>query len=306
MQNTDAVRFRGVSFRYGQVRAVSGLDLTIPCGQTVALLGPNGAGKSTTIAMLLGLLAPAAGTVELFGAAPAAASTAGKVGAMLQETQLLPRITVAELLAFIRGLYPDPLPTDELVRLADLDELTGRRLERLSGGQSQRVKFAAAIAGRPDLLVLDEPTAAMDVESRHDFWRAMRRYARDGHTVLFSTHYVEEADESADRVVVIAGGRLIADGTPAAIRRSVGTHTVGIAVPVDGTGGLDRLPAVTAVEIRGDRAYLTTDDPDATVLALAGSGLLHDLEVHGARLEDAYLALTAASDTEPILEGAAR
>ncbi|BCJ32540.1 ABC transporter ATP-binding protein [Actinocatenispora thailandica] len=306
MQNTDAVRFRGVSFRYGQVRAVSDLDLTIPCGQTVALLGPNGAGKSTTIAMLLGLLAPAAGRVELFGTSPNAASTAGKVGAMLQETELLPRVTVAELLAFVRRLYPHPMPLDELVRLADLDGLLGRRLEKLSGGQSQRVKFAAAIAGRPDLLVLDEPTAAMDVESRHGFWRAMRRYAREGHTVLFSTHYVEEADESADRVVVVAGGRLIADGTPAAIRRSVATHNVGIAVPVEGTAGLDRLPAVTAVEIRGDRAYLSTDDADATVLALAASGLLHELEVRGARLEDAYLALTAGDGTEPILEGAQR
>jgi ABC-2 type transport system ATP-binding protein len=306
MQNTDAVRFRGVSFRYGQVRAVSGLDLTIPCGQTVALLGPNGAGKSTSIAMLLGLLAPDSGRVELFGTTPTVASTAGKVGAMLQETELLPRVTVAELLGFVRGLYPDPMPLDELVRLADLDGLLGRRLEKLSGGQSQRVKFAAAIAGQPELLVLDEPTAAMDVESRHGFWRAMRRYARAGHTVLFSTHYVEEADESADRVVVIAGGRLIADGTPATIRRSVAAHNVGIAVPANGTAGLDRLPAVTAVEVRGDRAYLSTDDADATVLALAESGLLRELEVRGARLEDAYLALTAEQGTDAILEGAQR
>ena len=301
----DAVRFRGVSFRYGQVRAVSDLDLTISCGQTVALLGPNGAGKSTSIAMLLGLLAPETGRVELFGASPDAASAAGRVGAMLQETQLLPRITVAELLGFIRGLYPHPMETDELVRLADLDELTDRRLERLSGGQSQRVKFAAAIAGRPDLLVLDEPTAAMDVEARHDFWRAMRRYARSGRTVLFSTHYVEEADESADRVVVIAGGRLIADGTPAAIRRSVGSHQVGVAVPADGTAGLDQLPAVSAVEVRGDRAYLATTDADATVLALAETGRLHEVEVRGARLEDAYLALTTES-APAVREGASR
>jgi len=300
MQNTDAVRFCSACFHYGPVRAVSDLDLTIPCGQTVALLGPNGAGKSTSIAMLLGLLAPDSGRVELFGTTPDRASAAGRIGAMLQETQLLPRVTVAELLAFVRGLYPDPMPTDELLRLADLTELADRRLEKLSGGQSQRVKFAAAIAGRPDLLVLDEPTAAMDVESRHDFWRAMRRYAGTGRTVLFSTHYVEEADESADRVVVIAGGRIIADGTPAAIRRSVGVSSVGVAVPRGGTAGLDRLPAVTAVEIRGDRVYLASDDADATVLALAQAGLLRDLEVRGARLEDAYLALTTDS-----LEGAA-
>lgn len=292
---TDAVAFAGVSKSYGAVRAIEDLDLTIPCGQTVALLGPNGAGKSTTINLMLGLFGADRGRIELFGGTPEAASTAGRVGAMLQETRLVPRVTVGELLGFVRRLYPKPMPTADLLRVANLRELAGRRLEKLSGGQSQRVKFAVAIAGRPDLLVLDEPTAAMDVESRHEFWASMRRYSREGHTVLFSTHYVEEADESADRVVVIAGGRIVADGTPAAVRRASAAQTVAIACPYDGTAGLARLPGVTAVEVRADRAYLTTTDPDAVVLALVERGLLRDVEVRGARLEDAYLTLTGAT-----------
>ena len=211
---------------------------------------------------------------------------------MLQETQLVPRVTVTELLTFVRGLYPRPMSLDELLRMANLTDLRGRRLEKLSGGQAQRVKFAVAIAGRPDLLVLDEPTAAMDVESRHEFWLSMRRYAREGHTVLFSTHYVEEADASADRVVVIAGGRIVADGTPAHIKSSAGQQVVGITVPANGFAGLGRLPGVTAVEAHAERVELSTVNADATVLALVEHGLLRDVEVRGARLEDAFLALT--------------
>jgi ABC-2 type transport system ATP-binding protein len=256
--------------------------------------------------MLLGLTRPDAGEVQVFGTDPVTAVQAGRVGAMLQAGALLPDVTVKELVTMFAGLHRHPMPVATAMELAGVTDIAGQKTQKLSGGEAQRVRFALGLVPDPDLLVLDEPTAAMDVESRHGFWRAMRRYARAGHTVLFSTHYVEEADESADRVVVIAGGRLIADGTPAAIRRSVATHDVGIAVPANGTAGLDRLPAVTAVEIRGDRAHLSTDDADATVLALAESGLLRELEVRGARLEDAYLALTAEHGTEAILEGAQR
>ncbi len=294
-----AVRFDSVTKAYGAVRAVSGLTLSIPRGQTVALLGPNGAGKSTSINMLLGLFPPDRGQIELFGESPEGASSAGRVGAMLQETQLVPRITVVELLSFVRGLYASPMAMTDLLRIANLSDLAKRRLERLSGGQAQRVRFAMAIAGQPDLLVLDEPTAAMDVESRREFWASMRAYAGGGRTVLFSTHYLEEADESADRVVVIADGRLVADGTPTEIKRSVAGRTVSVAVDDADTAGLARLPGVVDVAVRADRAYLTTTDSDATVLALAAAtaartagGPLRDLEVTSARLEDAFLALT--------------
>ena len=300
--NSDgaAVVFSGVSKSYGAVRAVDDLTLTIPRGETVAMLGPNGAGKSTSINMMLGLFPPDAGTIEVFGSTPAAAGTAGRVGAMLQESQLVPRVKVAELLNFVRGLYRDPMSLDEVLRIGNLDDLAGRRLEKLSGGQSQRVRFAVAIAGQPDLLVLDEPTAAMDVESRREFWASMRAYARKGRTILFSTHYLEEADDSADRVVVIAGGRLVADGSPTEIKKTVAGRTVSIDLAGGPTTGLELLPGVVGVEIRADRAFLTSTDSDATVLALAGRGLVRELEVASARLEDAFLALTETVEREAV------
>jgi ABC-2 type transport system ATP-binding protein len=286
-----AVDLRGVSFRYGQVRAVDGLNLTIRPGEVVALLGPKGAGKSTTINLMLGVLAPDAGTVRISGMAPAQAIKQGRIGAMPQEGGLVPRTTVAELVRFLHGLYPDPMPVADVLATAGLTDLAGRTVERLSGGQAQRLRFAMALVGHPDLLVLDEPTAALDVASRREFWAAMRGYARSNRTIVFSTHYLEEADDNADRIVVIAGGRIIADGTSEVIKKVVAGRTVSF--DLTGTSaGLDRLPGVVAVEIRGDRAHLSTTDSDATVVALASAGLVRDLEVVGAGLEEAFMTLT--------------
>ncbi|ASW57600.1 sulfate ABC transporter ATP-binding protein [Plantactinospora sp. KBS50] len=315
----------GVGYRYGAAKAVDGLDLSVAAGEVLALLGPNGAGKSTTINLLLGLLPPETGTVQIFGQRPAQAVAAGRIGAMLQENQLLPRIRVAELLDFAHGLYPDPMPVDEVLDLAHLTGLAGRMTEALSGGQQQRVRFAMAVIGRPDLLVLDEPTAALDVEARRDLWVAMRRYVARGRTLLFSTHYLAEADENADRIVVIAQGRKIVDGSPEEIKRTVPGRRLSIRWPQGGDGGpgadtappvaagldigsgaaagadaapdaaagpLTGLPGVVSVDLVADRAVLASTDSDATVLALAQRGLVRDLEVVGANLEDAFLAIT--------------
>ena len=200
----DAISFTDISKSFGAVRAVESLDLTIGAGQSVALLGPNGAGKSTSIGMLLGLVRPTTGTVGVFGTDPDDAVKAGRVGAMLQEGALPEGLTVREAVDFVRRLYPAPMSLADVLAMANLTELARRRTDQLSGGQKQRVSFALAIAGAPDLLVLDEPTAAMDVESRRAFWADMRGYAAGGHTILFATHYLEEADENADRVIVIA------------------------------------------------------------------------------------------------------
>jgi ABC-2 type transport system ATP-binding protein len=286
-----AVDLRGVSFRYGQVRAVDGLNLTIRPGEVVALLGPNGAGKSTTINLTLGVLAPDAGTIRIAGRSPAQAVASGRIGAMPQEGGLVPRTTVAELVRFLHGLYPDPMPVADVLATAGLTDLAGRTVERLSGGQAQRLRFAMALVGHPDLLVLDEPTAALDVASRREFWVAMRGYARSNRTIVFSTHYLEEADDNADRIVVIAGGRIIADGTSEEIKKVVAGRTVSFDL-TGSSAGLDRLPGVVAVEIRGDRAHLSTTDSDATVVALASAGLVRDLEVVGAGLEEAFMTLT--------------
>jgi len=289
---TDAVRLTGVTKTFGSVRAVDGLDLSIASGETVALLGPNGAGKSTTINMMLGLLAPAAGRIEVFGGSPQRAVSDGRIGAMLQDAGFVPNATVREMVDLARAVYARPLPAEEILRVAGLTDIAGRRLDKLSGGQSQRARFAFALAGNPNLLVLDEPTSAMDVASRQAFWAAMRAYAAGGKTILFATHYLEEADDFADRVIVVAGGRIVADGTGAQIKKVVGGRTVSFGLA--GTGGADLwLPGVSAVDIRGDRAFLRSDDSDATVRALITSGRpFADLEIAGAGLEEAFLALT--------------
>ncbi|MDU8997771.1 ABC transporter ATP-binding protein [Streptomyces sp. RLB3-17] len=288
-----AVSFTGAVKAFGAVRAVDGVDLEIGRGETVALLGRNGAGKSTTISLLLGLNEPDEGTVALFGGPPEAAVRAGRVGAMLQETRPVPRVTVRELVSFVAGRYPAPLPVADALELAGIGDLAGRRVDRLSGGQAQRVRFAVALAGNPDLIVLDEPTAALDVEARRAFWDSMRSYARRGHTVLFSTHYLEEADAHADRILVIDHGRLVADGTGEQLKRSVGGNLVSFDLAGRGTEGLTLLPGVVSVEVRGDRALLRTDDSDATVLALAGLGAIRGLEVVPASLDDAFMVLTS-------------
>lgn len=293
----NAISFTGVSKSFGAVRAVEALDLRIESGQAVALLGPNGAGKTTSIGMLLGLVRPSTGTVGVFGETPETAVRAGRIGAMLQDGALVPGLTVREVVDFVRRLYPEPMPLEEVLSLANLTSLAKRRADRLSGGQAQRVRFALAIAGAPRLLVLDEPTSAMDVESRRSFWASMRAYAAGGRTILFATHYLEEADDHSDRVIVVAKGGVVADGTAAEIKRGVGGHTVRFALGEQPSTGLDLLPGVTSVEIVSGHATLRTSDTDATVAALyRGTTLdVRDLQLSGADLEDAFLALTRES-----------
>lgn len=182
----DAVRLAGVSRSYGPVRAVDHLDLAIASGETVALLGPNGAGKSTSIDMLLGLARPDAGEVALYGLSPRQAIAKGWIGAMLQSGMPLNDLSVREYLTMLAGLFPDPLRRDEAMEMAGVASLASRRTQRLSGGESQRVRFAATIISDPRLIVLDEPTVAMDVESRRGFWDAMRTFTDRGRTVLSS------------------------------------------------------------------------------------------------------------------------
>jgi ABC-2 type transport system ATP-binding protein len=294
----NAIALTDVSKSYGEILAVDGLNLTMEPGRTVALLGPNGAGKSTTINMLLGLIRPTAGRIQVFGRTPDEAVARGDIGAMLQEGTLIPELTVRELVDFIRRLYPDPLPLDQVLQMADLTDLSSRRTDKLSGGQTQRVRFALAIAGAPRLLVLDEPTAAMDVESRRAFWGSMRSYAARGHTVLFATHYLEEADENSDRVIVVAGGRVVADGTAAEIKAGVGGSSVGFSLGGQSSARLDALPGVTGVEILSGAVTLRTTDVDATVEALYRKTTLdvRNLQIHGADLEDAFLALTQPAE----------
>jgi ABC-2 type transport system ATP-binding protein len=281
------------------VRAVDGVDLDIVAGETVALLGPNGAGKSTTIDILLGLSRADAGQVSVFGRDPAAAAQAGLVGAMLQSGGLMTDVTVAELVGLAASLYPAPMPLGEALERAGVAGLARRRTNGLSGGEKQRVRFALALVPDPDLLVLDEPTVAMDVTTRRAFWASMRDLTAAGRTILFATHYLEEADQFAGRVVLMAHGRIVADGSAAAVKAIVGGRTIRATVPVP-TGtpdlgtALSALPGVSSVDITGDTVTLRSADSDAALRALlAHWPAAHDIEVTGADLEDAFIALTA-------------
>jgi len=284
----------GVTRRYGQVTAVDRLSLQLQRGQTVALLGPNGAGKTTTVELLLGLARPDEGVVRLFGGPPADAVAAGRVGAMLQDAGLPQVARVAELIGLVGSLYPKPLSLAEVLRLADLEGVAGRQVQRLSGGQRQRVRLALAVAGNPELLVLDEPTAALDVDARRAFWHRVRGYVSTGRTVLFATHRLEEADAVADRIVVIAGGRLLADGTPDQVKaQAAGRITVSVAVDGLSRYLLENLPAVETVRQDRGRVTLSTSDPDATVRALLQQAPdVQGLEVRRAGMEEAFLQLT--------------
>ena len=285
------------------VRAVRGIDIAIAPGETVALLGPNGAGKSTTIDMMLGLTKPDAGRVDVFGMTPSRATSSGAVGAMLQTGGLLAFTTVGELLAMVGSLYPDPLPADEVMRITGTQSFAGQRTDKLSGGQTQRVRAAMALVSNPDLLVLDEPTVAMDVEGRHTFWDAVRGFARSGKTVIFATHYLEEADQYADRIILMAQGRIVADGPSNEIKATVGLRTIRATLPGVDPGELAALPGVTSTDSRGAAVVLSCQDSDAAIRALLQNyPAAHDIEISGAGLEAAFLALTGDTPEDPTEE----
>ncbi len=294
------VAFDQVSKAYDAVRAVDGLTLDLSPGQTVALLGPNGAGKSTTLDLLLGLKTPDSGTVRLFGTSPRDAIVAGRVGAMLQSGGLMDEVTVAELVRLACDLHPKPYRPSEVLSRAGIEQIADRKADKLSGGQAQRARFALATAGDSDLIVLDEPTTGMDVTTRQAFWATIREQAGQGRTVLFATHYLEEADAVADRVLVLHRGRLLADGTAAEIKARAGARRVSF----DVEGAIDEpalraLPFLTGIDISGRTVRIQSADADATVHALYGLGVYpRNLEVAGLGLEQAFVAITTAEEAK--------
>jgi ABC-2 type transport system ATP-binding protein len=292
------------SFRtpQGPVHAVRGVDITIAPGETVALLGPNGAGKSTTIDMMLGLLPPDSGSVHIFGMTPHEAIGAGAIGAMLQTGAVLRDLSVRELIDMMASLYPNPLGVDETMELANVADIADRKTQKLSGGQTQRVRFAVALVSNPDLLVLDEPTVAMDVEARRDFWATMRTFTSRGKTVVFATHYLEEADAYADRIILMARGEVVADGPSTEIKAAVGLRTIRATVPDADLVALKALPGVTNAEQHGEAVLLSCADSDVALRAfLPAFPGARDIEVTGAGLEEAFLQLTGDDmTTEPV------
>ena len=280
---------------FGAVRAVTGVDLTVRPGEIVAFLGPNGAGKTTTIDMLLGLTAPDSGEVRVFGMAPRAAIAHGLVSAVLQSGGLLKDLTVRETLDLTASLFADTRPVAEVLERAGITEIASRKVGLCSGGQQQRLRFAMALLSDPGLLILDEPTTGMDVEGRRAFWNAIRADADRGRTVLFATHYLDEADEYADRIVLMSRGTIVADGATSEIKNLVSGRIVQATLPGAGTDPalVADLPGVEEITVQGDRITVHTSDSDALARHLLTRTAARDVEITPQNLESVFLALTS-------------
>ena len=286
-----------------QIRAVDGVDLDIRPGEVVALLGPNGAGKTTTIDMILGLTAPSGGELRVMGRAPRQAVLDGKISAVLQTGGLLADLKVKETVRLIASTFTDHAPIGDVMERAGITHLADRRVSKCSGGEQQRLRFALALLPEPELLILDEPTAGMDVTTRREFWAAMHEEASRGKTVIFATHYLEEASEFADRIVMMARGRIVADGPTEQIRATAAGRIVTADLPTDTAAvclaRLRALPAVSSVEemtagadtVR-TRVRIRSTDSDAVAALLLTELEASNLEITAGSLDDAFVALT--------------
>jgi ABC-2 type transport system ATP-binding protein len=291
-----AIRLGDLTKSFGDVHAVRGIDLRIEQGEIVAFLGPNGAGKTTTIDLLLGLSQPTAGSVEVLGHTPRQAIARGLVSAVMQTGGLLKDLTVRETVEYTASLFADTQPVDAVLARAGITGLADRRVGKCSGGEQQRLRFAMALLSDPALLLLDEPTTGMDVEGRRAFWAAIRRDAEQGRTVLFATHYLEEADQYADRIVLMRKGRIVADGTGSQIKALAAGRTVRATLDDPDHQALARLDGVDSVEVRGDTVLLHARDTDAVARYLLTQTGARDLEITARGIEEAFLTLTGDAD----------
>ena len=298
-------RLRGVRHQYGRTLALDGLDLALPAGQVLALLGPNGAGKTTAIGLLLGLQRPQAGQADLFGLPPQDLAARRRVGVMLQTAAVPDTLKVRELIDLTRSYYPRPRSVADCVALAGLDGLMDRRYGQLSGGQQRRVQFALALCGRPELLFLDEPTTGLDIDARQTLWKAIRELGAQGCAVLLTTHYLEEAEALADRVVVVNHGRVVAEGTVAQIRAHVAQRRIRCSTTLP-AALVQGWPGVQLAQHDGERLDLVVDIAEPIVRRLlAEDPALTELEVQRAGLADAFLALTRDADAPDLHKEAA-
>ena len=297
-----AVNLTGVSKNFGHVHAVRNVDLQLRSGEIVAILGPNGAGKTSTIDIILGLSQPSSGTVSVYGMHPRHAISRGLVSAVMQTGGLLKDLTVRETVEYTASLFALSQPVREVLSSAGITEIADRRVGKCSGGEQQRLRFALALLCNPELLVLDEPTSGMDVEGRRTFWSAIRKDAEQGRTVLFATHYLEEADAYADRIVLLRHGVIVADGTAAEIKSMAAGRTVRTTLPGATEAMLTGVPGADSVEIRGETVLLHSNDSDAVARYLLTQTAAKDLEITARGIEDAFLALTG--DDTPASTGA--
>ncbi|MEY8349197.1 ABC transporter ATP-binding protein [Bacillus cereus] len=284
------IEVNSVSKTFKHKKAVSNVSFHVEKGQIVAILGPNGAGKTTAISMMLGLKDPSEGSVSIFGKSPKHRDVRNRLGAMLQEVSVIDSISVGEAIDLFRSYYTNPIAKETLLQLSNLGSEVKQRCEKLSGGQKRRLNFALALAGNPDLLFLDEPTVGMDITSRKTFWETIRKLASEGRTIILTTHYLEEADALADRILLFANGRIIADGTPDEMKATISRKTISFYTKEKiSTGLLKSLPHVTAVQFHEQRVILTTDDTDTTLQAIYQQNLpVTDISVERGSLDEAF------------------
>jgi ABC-2 type transport system ATP-binding protein len=281
-----------VTRRYGDALALDRVSLDVTSGEIVGLLGPNGAGKTTLVSLLTGLRTPSSGRVELCGGDPRRPASRRELGVTVQETGLPGSLRVGEVVDFVRAHYPNPLTRDEVLERFGLTDLVRRQTGGLSGGQKRRVAVALAFAGRPRIVFLDEPTTGLDVEARRSLWDAVRSFHADGGTVVLTSHYLEEIEALAQRVVVLGGGRVLADDSVGAIRGRVRLRRVSLTT----AAALPELPGLIRTEQDGDRRHLLTPDADRLVRDLVRHDVpFTDLEVRPSSLEEAFLTLTGST-----------
>ncbi len=292
VRNGAVARLHSVTKRYGNSIALNQFSFEIYPGEIVSLLGPNGAGKTTAIRLLLGLISPTAGSVRVLGRDPRDSSARTRIGAMLQIAKVPENLRVREHVDLFRSYYPNPLPAAEVVRVAGLEGIEDKFFGKLSGGQKQRALFGLALCGDPDLVFLDEPTVGLDIEARRNLWEQIRVLSARGNSVLLTTHYLEEADALASRVIVLNKGKMVAQGTPAQIKNQVSGRTIRCVtqLSIDFVRGL---PTVSTVAEDRNALVITATHPESVVRMMLQRDLtLCDLEVSAAALEDAFLALT--------------
>jgi ABC-2 type transport system ATP-binding protein len=298
-----AIDLRNLTKRYGPVTAVNDLTLQVEPGEIVAFLGPNGAGKTTTIDMMLGLAQPDEGVVQVYEKTPWDAIARGEIAAVMQTGGLLKDFTVEETVQFTASLYADARPTGEVLERAGITGIAKRRVGKCSGGEQQRLRFAIALLSDPRLLVLDEPTTGMDVEGRREFWTAIREDAKRGRTILFATHYLDEADAYADRIVLIRQGSVVADGTTAEIKNLASGRRVRATIELPDMVAVRAIPGVTNVEQRGESLIVNCTNSDVVARYLLTATDARDVEISSQNLEAAFVALTSNDVSSPTANG---
>jgi len=295
----SVVSFQEVSKTFKGKKAVEKVSFTINEGETVAILGPNGAGKTTTIMMMLGLMQASGGKIEVFRQSAADKKNRERIGVMLQEVSMIDALKVHEILALFRSYYQNPLSYDELVAITGLDSHTLKQMaNKLSGGQKRRLSFALALAGNPDVLFFDEPTVGMDLSSRKHFWDTIHQLKESGKTIIFTTHYLPEADEIASRILLFAEGKIIADGSPQTIKANLTKKS--LSFDKNDTILMDVLKhdqAITSVDIRHNRVFIESTDIDDVLRRLMQTDMhLQNISVEQGKLEEAFELLTSPKE----------